>query len=110
MGGVAYLAVPHVLIGGEADGGTVSKNRPVVVGTLRGEGVHRGRLRDVAGVVLILDLVFAPAVQDAHQHGLLLGDDRVRSEFHLERRVSDQVRLSKRDLRVACGEGPAASF
>jgi hypothetical protein len=77
-----YLAVTHVLVSGETDRGAVGEHGTVVVRTLRGERIHGGGLGGSASVVLILDGVLAPSVQDTHQDGLLLGDHGVGSEFH----------------------------
>ena len=79
----AHLAVAHVLVCGETDSGAVGKDGAVVAGTLGSESVHGGRLGDVTSVVLVLDGVLAPAIQDANKDGLFLGDHGMGCELHI---------------------------
>ena len=79
----AHLAVAHVLVRGETDSGAVGKDRAVVAGTLGSESVHSGRLGDVTSVVLVLDGVLAPAIEDANKDGLFLGNHGVSCELHV---------------------------
>ena len=78
----AHLAVAHILGCGETDGRTVGKYRAVIAGTLGSESVHSGRIGDVTSVVLVLDGVLAPAVQDTNKDGLFLGNHGVSGELH----------------------------
>ena len=83
MGECAHLAVAHILVSGKTDGGAVGEDRAVVAGTLGSESVHGGRFGDVTRIVLVLDGVLAPAVQDADEDGLFLGDHGVSCELHV---------------------------
>ena len=82
QGVVPDFGVPHVRIGGQANGRTVRLDGAIERLTFRLERVHRRRLGDVHGVVLVLVFILSPTVEDAHQDGLLLRDCRVRMKLH----------------------------